>query len=137
MVGGSQRTLTATSRTPADAYIGTKKSSLLLQRKIVDHDFDLTIHAIGDAAVETFLDGCISVKDVIREKELRPSVIHSQIMNERIFEKYKIVDAIGLVQPMYHSFRLEHRRFPGRRAHEDQLLFWNHAEAGHPAGSRL
>ena len=68
---------------------------------IVDHDFDLTIHAIGDAAVETFLDGCISVKDEIKAKHLRPSVIHSQIMNERIFEKYKVVDAIGLIQPMY------------------------------------
>ena len=72
-----------------------------IAKEIVDHDFDLTIHAIGDAAVETFLDGCISVKDVIREKNLRPSVIHSQIMNDRILEKYKIVDAIGLVQPMY------------------------------------
>lgn len=67
----------------------------------MDHDFDLTIHAIGDAAVETFLDGCISVKDTIKEKQLRPSIIHSQIMNERIFEKYKEVDAIGLIQPMY------------------------------------
>ena len=78
-----------------------KEELSAIAKEIVDHDFDLTIHAIGDAAVETFLDGCISVKDVIREKELRPSVIHSQIMNERIFEKYKIVDAIGLVQPMY------------------------------------
>lgn len=72
-----------------------------IAKEIVDHDFDLTIHAIGDAAVETFLDGCISVKDEIKVKELRPSIIHSQIMNERIFEKYKVVDAIGLVQPMY------------------------------------
>lgn len=72
-----------------------------IAKEIVDHDFDLTIHAIGDAAVETFLDGCISVKDEIKAKKLRPSIIHSQIMNERIFEKYKVVDAIGLVQPMY------------------------------------
>ena len=72
-----------------------------IAKEIVDHDFDLTIHAIGDAAVEIFLDGCISVKDQIKAKGLRPSVIHSQIMNERIFEKYKEVDAIGLVQPMY------------------------------------
>ena len=61
----------------------------------------MTIHAIGDAAVENFLDGCISVKEEIKAKGLRPSIIHSQIMNERIFEKYKVVDAIGLVQPMY------------------------------------
>ena len=72
-----------------------------IAKTIVDHDFDLTIHAIGDAAVETFLDGCTSVKDEIKAKHLRPSVIHSQIMNERIFEKYKVVDAIGLIQPMY------------------------------------
>ena len=72
-----------------------------IAKEIVDHDFDLTIHAIGDAAVETFLDGCISVKKEIKAKGLRPSIIHSQIMNERIFEKYKEVDAIGLVQPMY------------------------------------
>ena len=32
---------------------------------------------------------------------MRPSIIHSQIMNERILEKYHVVDAIGLVQPMY------------------------------------
>ena len=72
-----------------------------MAKRVVDHDFDLTIHAIGDAAVETFLDSCISVKDEIKEKGFRPSIIHSQIMNERIFEKYKEVDAIGLIQPMY------------------------------------
>ncbi|NBH61450.1 amidohydrolase [Anaerotruncus sp. 80] len=78
-----------------------KEELSAIAKEIVDHDFDLTIHAIGDAAVETFLDGCISVKDTIKEKQLRPSIIHSQIMNERIFEKYKEVDAIGLIQPMY------------------------------------
>ncbi len=78
-----------------------KEELCAIAKEIVDHDFDLTIHAIGDAAVEMFLDGCISVKDEIKAKELRPSVIHSQIMNERIFDKYKTVDAIGLVQPMY------------------------------------
>lgn len=72
-----------------------------IAKNIVDHDFDLTIHAIGDAAIERFLDGCISVKDELKAKHFRPSVIHSQIMNERIFEKYKEVDAIALIQPMY------------------------------------
>lgn len=78
-----------------------KEELARIAKEIVDHDFDLTIHAIGDAAVENFLDGCISVKEEIKAKGLRPSIIHSQIMNERIFEKYKVVDAIGLVQPMY------------------------------------
>ena len=72
-----------------------------IAKNIVDHDFDLTIHAIGDAAIERFLDGCISVKDELKAKHFRPSVIHSQIMSERIFEKYKEVDAIALIQPMY------------------------------------
>ena len=72
-----------------------------MAKRVVDHGFDLTIHAIGDAAVETFLDACLSVKDEIRARGFRPSIIHSQIMNERIFEKYKELDAIGLIQPMY------------------------------------
>lgn len=72
-----------------------------IAKNIVDHEFDLTIHAIGDAAIERFLDGCISVKDELKAKHFRPSVIHSQIMSERIFEKYKEVDAIALIQPMY------------------------------------
>ena len=78
-----------------------KEELTKIAKEIVDHDFDLTIHAIGDAAVENFLDGCIAVKDEIKAKGLRPSIIHSQIMNERILEKYHVVDAIGLVQPMY------------------------------------
>jgi len=81
-------------------YWNTQEMSRIA-KEIVDHDFDLTIHAIGDAAVEMFLDSCISVKDELKAKHMRPSIIHSQIMNDRIFEKYKVVDAIGLVQPMY------------------------------------
>jgi len=72
-----------------------------MAKRAVEHGFDLTIHAIGDAAVETFLDSCLSVKDEIKARGFRPSVIHSQIMNERIFEKYQELDAIGLIQPMY------------------------------------
>lgn len=72
-----------------------------MAKTAVEHGFDLTIHAIGDAAVEIFLDACISVKDKIKKKGFRPSVIHSQIMNERIFEKYKLLDAIAIIQPMY------------------------------------
>ncbi|MCI8608048.1 MAG: amidohydrolase [Firmicutes bacterium] len=81
-------------------YFSREEMSAMAKR-VVDHGFDLTIHAIGDAAVETFLDSCISVKDEIKEKGFRPSIIHSQIMNERIFEKYQEIDAIGLIQPMY------------------------------------
>ena len=81
-------------------YFDVEEMSAMAKR-VAEHGFDLTIHAIGDAAVETFLDSCISVKDEIKAKGLRPSIIHSQIMNERIFEKYKEVDAIGLIQPMY------------------------------------
>lgn len=81
-------------------YFSVEEMSAMAKRA-VEHGFDLTIHAIGDAAVETFLDSCLSVKDEIRAKGFRPSIIHSQIMNQRIFEKYKELDAIGLIQPMY------------------------------------
>ncbi|MCI7618832.1 MAG: amidohydrolase [Firmicutes bacterium] len=81
-------------------YFSVEEMSAMAKR-CVEHGFDLTIHAIGDAAVETFLDSCLSVKDEIKARGFRPSVIHSQIMNERIFEKYKELDAIGLIQPMY------------------------------------
>ena len=81
-------------------YFNLEEMSAMAKR-VVEHGFDLTIHAIGDAAVETFLDACLSVKDEIRARGFRPSIIHSQIMNERIFEKYKKLDAIGLIQPMY------------------------------------
>ena len=81
-------------------YFNLEEMSAMAKR-VVEHGFDLTIHAIGDAAVETFLDACLSVKDEIRARGFRPSIIHSQIMNERIFEKYKELDAIGLIQPMY------------------------------------
>ena len=81
-------------------YFNREEMSAVAKR-VVEHGFDLTIHAIGDAAVETFLDACLSVKDEIRARGFRPSIIHSQIMNERIFEKYKELDAIGLIQPMY------------------------------------
>lgn len=81
-------------------YFNLEEMSAMAKR-VVEHGFDLTIHAIGDAAVETFLDACLSVKDEIQARGFRPSIIHSQIMNERIFEKYKELDAIGLIQPMY------------------------------------
>ncbi len=81
-------------------YFSVEEMSAMAKR-VVDHGFDLTIHAIGDAAVETFLDSCLSVKDEIKARDFRPSIIHSQIMNERIFEKYQELDAIGLIQPMY------------------------------------
>ncbi len=73
-----------------------------LCRKAIDNDFDLTIHAIGDAAVEMFLDSCLTLKGDVEEKKLRPSIIHSQIMSEEIFEKYlQLPGSNAIIQPMY------------------------------------
>lgn len=68
---------------------------------VLNNDFDLTIHSIGDRSTELFLKTCLANIKEIRRKGFRPSVIHSQIMDQNIFELYRQTGAIAIVQPMY------------------------------------
>jgi predicted amidohydrolase YtcJ len=68
---------------------------------VVNRDFDVTVHSIGDRSTELFLKACAANMGEIRRKGFRPSVIHSQIMNPEIFDLYEKTGAVAIVQPMY------------------------------------
>lgn len=68
---------------------------------VIRNDFDITIHSIGDRSTELFLKACYANISEIERRGLRPSVIHSQIMNRAIFDLYKKTGANAIVQPMY------------------------------------
>ncbi|MDD4285869.1 MAG: amidohydrolase [Bacillota bacterium] len=106
---------------------------------VVKNDFDLTIHSIGDRSTQLFLEACLVNNEEIRRKGFRPSVIHSQIMNPKIFELYRQTGAIAIVQPMYvHSdWKIADARV-GRRM-EHSYCFRKMRDAGIPmaAGSDL
>ena len=69
--------------------------------KAFDLGFDVAVHAIGDRAYETVLDLFGRHRDTIKNKGLRPSVIHCQIGSERVLGLMKVLDVTANIQPVF------------------------------------
>ena len=65
------------------------------------NEFDVCVHAIGDRTMRTILDVFKKHKKAYKEKGLRPSIIHCQIASEAILNKFKELDIIANIQPVF------------------------------------
>ncbi len=65
------------------------------------NEFDVCVHAIGDRTMRTLLDIFEKHEKIYREKGLRPSIIHCQIASEAILHKFKTLDIIANIQPVF------------------------------------
>lgn len=101
------------SRTAAlhDAYSDDEETSgfLLMSedrldrmiKKAFENGFDVATHGIGDKTIEKVLDLYKKYEDLYRTKNLRPSIIHSQIGSPSILKKYKDSQIIANIQPIF------------------------------------
>ncbi|MBF8982058.1 amidohydrolase [Lutibacter sp. B2] len=65
------------------------------------NDFDMSIHAIGDRAMRIILETYERHYDMYRNKGFRPSIIHCQIGTKEILDKFKKLDIIANIQPIF------------------------------------
>ncbi len=61
----------------------------------------LAVHAIGDRCMNQILDMYRYLKDNYPKEDPRFRMIHSQIASEQIFEKFKELDVIADIQPIF------------------------------------
>ncbi|SDY87853.1 amidohydrolase [Tindallia californiensis] len=66
-----------------------------------ENDFDVAAHGIGDKTIETLLDIYAKHEALYQSKHLRPSIIHSQIGSESILRKYRELQVIANIQPIF------------------------------------
>ncbi len=67
------------------------------------NNFDMCVHAIGDRAMKIILNNYQKYKKLYKKKGFRPSIIHCQIASEEILEKFKTLDIIANIQPVFVS----------------------------------
>ncbi len=72
-----------------------------IAHRAFSNGFDVTMHAIGDLTMETALAAYEKYSDLIREKGLRPSIIHCQIASPAILEKFREQGVIANFQPIF------------------------------------
>ncbi|RQD70577.1 MAG: amidohydrolase [Tindallia sp. MSAO_Bac2] len=70
-------------------------------KKSFENGFDVAAHGIGDKTTETMLDLFKKYEHIYKPKNLRPSVIHSQIGSDSILRKYRDQQVIANVQPIF------------------------------------
>ena len=70
-------------------------------KKAFENGFDVAAHGIGDRTTETMLDLFRKYEHLYKPKNLRPSVIHSQIGSASILRKYKENQIIANIQPIF------------------------------------
>lgn len=66
-----------------------------------NHDFDICMHAIGDRSMRAILASYEKHYDLYRKKGFRPSIIHCQIGNIDILNRFKKLDIIANIQPIF------------------------------------
>lgn len=65
------------------------------------NDCQVAIHGIGDRAIEM---GLLSIERALnsnKKQDHRHGIVHAQITNEKIFNKFKDLDAIAYIQPIF------------------------------------
>ncbi|BEP28872.1 amidohydrolase [Helicovermis profundi] len=65
------------------------------------NDFDVTIHAIGDRAIENVLDIYAKHYDIYTKKKYNPEIIHAQITSKEILKKFKKYNVSANLQPIF------------------------------------
>lgn len=66
-----------------------------------DVGLDIAIHAIGDRTMNLILDIYEKYQSLIKQQEFRPSIIHCQIGSEGILERFKKLQVIANIQPIF------------------------------------
>jgi len=66
-----------------------------------DADFQLTIHAIGDNAVDTILNSYEKIITTSENKDLRLTIVHCQFTNDEILHRFKKLKVVANVQPSF------------------------------------
>lgn len=70
-------------------------------KKSLDYKFDMTIHAIGDRTMNVILNLYEKYIDEYKAYGFIPSIIHCQIASQKILEKFKELDIIANIQPIF------------------------------------
>lgn len=70
-------------------------------KESLDNDFDIAIHAIGDRTMNVILDAYEANSDLIQEKDFRPSIIHCQIASKSILDRFRQLNVIANIQPVF------------------------------------
>jgi predicted amidohydrolase YtcJ len=66
-----------------------------------DAGFQITIHAIGDDAVETILNSYEEIIAASEKKDLRLTIVHCQFTNDELLNRFKKLNIVANVQPSF------------------------------------
>lgn len=107
-VDGSLGARTALMRAPYHDDVGnTHGIACMTQAQLNEmiaianaHNMQVAIHAIGDRAIEMVLDGYATVIHN-HENRLRHGIVHCQITDRGLVERFKENDILALVQPIF------------------------------------
>ena len=66
-----------------------------------ENGFDTAIHSIGDLTMEKVLENYEKYQDLVKQHNLKPSIIHSQIASPALLEKYKELGVVANFQPIF------------------------------------
>ncbi len=66
-----------------------------------ENNCQVAIHGIGDRAIGMALDSIGSALEKDPREDHRHGIVHSQITNEGIFQKFKDTDSIAYIQPIF------------------------------------
>lgn len=66
-------------------------------------DMQVAIHAIGDKTMDMICSSIKKVQELIPKKDARHGIIHCQITDKDIFNKFKELDIIAFIQPQFVS----------------------------------
>lgn len=66
-----------------------------------DAGFQITIHAIGDAAAETILNSYEKIITTSENKDLRLTIVHCQFTNDELLSRFKKLNIVANVQPSF------------------------------------
>lgn len=66
-----------------------------------DAGFQVTIHAIGDNAVDTILNSYEKIITISENKDLRLTIVHCQFTNDELLHRFEKLSIVANVQPSF------------------------------------
>jgi predicted amidohydrolase YtcJ len=93
-----------------DVYCDTATKGVLIYNQAsldnitkLAHDagFQVTIHAIGDNAVDTILNSYEKIIATSENKDLRLTIVHCQFTNDELLHKFEKLNVVANVQPSF------------------------------------
>lgn len=110
---GSLGARTALLSTPYDDEGNTSGISIYEQEDLNEliitahnKDMQIAIHCIGDKAMEMAFEGFEKAQKLNHKENCRHSIIHCQITNEVLLNKFKKLDIIAHIQPIFLDYDL-------------------------------